>query len=120
MVVGRLPSVYCCGVCRGERDKNRAVSTDAAVGLSSSAVSNGSQNCLTPHRTPATSWSREARSSRSARAPCLNGSSFGGSCLELGWVGFGLHLEFHAGDQGIITSHVRAIAVEPPTTGAPC
>ena len=53
-----------------------------------------------------------------ARA-CLNGSSFGGSCLKLGWVGLGLHLEFHAGDQWIITSHVRAISVEPPVAAAP-
>jgi len=51
---------------------------------------------------------------------CLSGSTFGGSCLKIGWVGLGLHLEFHAGDQCIITSHVCAIAVEPPTTGAPC
>ena len=51
---------------------------------------------------------------------CLNGSSFGGSCLKLGWVGLGLHLEFHAGDQWIITSHVRAIAVESSATGAAC
>ena len=51
---------------------------------------------------------------------CLSGSSFGGSCLKLGWVGLGLHLEFHAGGQWIITSHVRAIAVEPSATGAPC
>ena len=42
----------------------------------------------------------------------LNGSSFGGSCLKLGWVGVGLHMEFHAEDQWIITSHVRSIAVE--------
>ena len=51
---------------------------------------------------------------------CLSGSNFGGSCLKLGWVGLGLHMEFHAGDQWIITSHVRAIAVEPSPTGAPC
>ncbi len=43
---------------------------------------------------------------------CLSGSTFGGSCLKLGWVGLGLHMEFHAGGQWIITSHVRAIAVE--------
>ncbi len=43
---------------------------------------------------------------------CLSGSNFGGSCLKIGWVGLGLHMEFHAGDQWIITSHVRAIAVE--------
>ncbi len=48
---------------------------------------------------------------------CLSGSSFGGSCLKLGWVGLGMHLEFHAGDQWIITSHVRAIVVEPSATG---
>ena len=51
---------------------------------------------------------------------CLCGSTFGGSCLKLGWVGLGPHMEFHAGDQWIITSHVRAIAVEPSPTGAPC
>ena len=27
---------------------------------------------------------------------CLSGSTFGGSCLKMGWVGLGLHLEFHA------------------------
>ena len=31
---------------------------------------------------------------------CLSGSTFGGSCLKLGWVGLGLHLEFHAGALG--------------------
>ncbi len=51
---------------------------------------------------------------------CLSGSTFGGSCLKMGWVGLGLHMEFHAGDQWIITSHVRAIAVEPSAAGAPC
>ena len=51
---------------------------------------------------------------------CLSGSTFGGSCLKMGWVGLGLHLEFHAGGQWIITSHVRAIAVEASPTGAPC
>ena len=51
---------------------------------------------------------------------CLSGSTFGGSCLKMGWVGLGLHLEFHAGGQWIITSHVRAIAFEPSPTGAPC
>ena len=51
---------------------------------------------------------------------CLNGSSFGGSCLKLGWVGIGLHLEFHADDQWVITSHVRSIAVERAATGPTC
>ena len=43
---------------------------------------------------------------------CLSGSSFGGSCLKLGWVGLGLHMECLAGEQWVITSHVRSIAVE--------
>ncbi len=51
---------------------------------------------------------------------CLSGSTFGGSCLKIGWVGLGLHMEFHAGGQCIITSHVRAIAVEASPSGAPC
>jgi hypothetical protein len=51
---------------------------------------------------------------------CLNGSSFGGSCLKLGWVGVGLHMEFHAEDQWIITSHVRSIAVEQAAPQRPC
>ena len=51
---------------------------------------------------------------------CLSGSNFGGSCLKTGWVGLGLHMEFHAGGQWIITSHVRAIEVEASATGAPC
>ena len=51
---------------------------------------------------------------------CLNGSSFGGSCLKLGWVGIGLHMEFHAEDQWIITSHVRSITLSPSTTSQPC
>ncbi len=51
---------------------------------------------------------------------CLNGSSFGGSCLKLGWVGLGLRMEFHAEDQWIITSHVRSIAVEPSSAHQPC
>lgn len=50
---------------------------------------------------------------------CLSGSTFGGSCLKMGWVGIGLHLEFHVEDQWIITSHVRSIAVEPSVTGRP-
>ncbi len=54
------------------------------------------------------------------RRACLSGSSFGGSCLKLGWVGIGLHMEFHAEDQWIITSHVRSIAVAPSATLPPC
>ena len=50
---------------------------------------------------------------------CLNGSSFGGSCLKLGWVGIGSHMEFHADDQWIITSRVRSLAVEHPAQSQP-
>jgi len=35
---------------------------------------------------------------------CLSGSTFGGSCLKIGWVGLGLHMEFHAG--GAVDHHV--------------
>ncbi len=51
---------------------------------------------------------------------CLSGSSFGGSCLKMGLVCLVLHMDFHAGGQWIITSHVRAIAVEASLLGAPC
>ena len=50
---------------------------------------------------------------------CLSGSSGGGSCLKMGWIGMGLHLEFHAGDQWIITSHVRSISAVPSAMGQP-
>ena len=50
---------------------------------------------------------------------CLNGSSFGGSCIKLGWVGMGLHMEFHFDDQWIITSHVRSITVEQASAHRP-
>ena len=43
---------------------------------------------------------------------CLSGSSFGGSCLKMGWVGIGLHMEFHYDGNWIITSRVRSIALE--------
>ena len=65
------------------------------------------------------SWSRVASFPERTRA-CLSGSNIGGSCLKIGWVGLGLHMEFHAGGQWIITSHVCAIAVEPSPTGVPC
>ena len=52
----------------------------------------------------------------------LSGSSFGGSCLKLGWVGVGLHMEFLAKDrdQWVLTSHVRSITVAPSATSHPC
>ena len=43
----------------------------------------------------------------------LEGSSFGGSCLKVGWIAVGLHMEIFAGGQRIITSPVRAIDWEP-------
>ncbi len=50
----------------------------------------------------------------------LIGSSVKGGPLKLGWIGLGLHLEFHAAGRRIITSRVRSIALEPSATGAPC
>ena len=50
---------------------------------------------------------------------CLTGSSFGGSCIKLGWVGMGLHMEFHFDDKWIITSHVRSITVEQASAHRP-
>ena len=54
------------------------------------------------------------------RRACLSGSSFGGSCLKLSWVGIGWHMEFHANDQWVITSHVRSIAVASSATAQAC
>ena len=51
---------------------------------------------------------------------CLSGSSFGSSCLKLGWIGVGLRMEFHEDDQWIITSHVWSIAVDESATRRPC
>jgi len=42
----------------------------------------------------------------------LEGSSFGGSFLKVGWIGVGLRMEIWAGGQRIVTSPVRAIATE--------
>ncbi len=39
----------------------------------------------------------------------LEGSSFGGSFLKVGWIGVGLRMEIQAGGQRIVTSPVRAI-----------
>ena len=44
---------------------------------------------------------------------CLEGSSFGGSFLKIGWIGVGLRMEIWAGGQRIVTSPVRAIDGEP-------
>ena len=43
----------------------------------------------------------------------LEGSSFGGSFLKVGWIGIGQRMEIWAGDRRIVTSPVRAIDREP-------
>ena len=43
-----------------------------------------------------------------------------GESIKIVGERLGLHLEFHAGDQWIITLHMRAIAIEPSSTGVPC
>ena len=43
----------------------------------------------------------------------FSGSNFGGSLLKVAWVGIGLHMEFHAEDQWVITSRVQSITVQP-------
>ena len=51
---------------------------------------------------------------------CLSGSSRGRGCLRMGWIGIGLHMEFHYADQWMITSHVREISIEPAAHTLPC
>ncbi len=51
---------------------------------------------------------------------CLSGSSRGRGGLKMGWIGIGLHIEFHFAEQWMITSHVREIAIDPSTTARPC
>ena len=41
----------------------------------------------------------------------LSGSTFGGSCLKLAWVGIGFRMEFHYAGEWIVTSRVRSIQV---------
>ncbi len=41
----------------------------------------------------------------------FGGSSFGGSCLKLAWLGVGLHMECHVAGGWIVTSRVRSIEV---------
>lgn len=45
----------------------------------------------------------------------LDGSSFGGSFLKMGWIGVGLRMEIWAGGQRIVTSPVCAIDRESDT-----
>ena len=42
----------------------------------------------------------------------IDGSSFGGSFLKVGWIGIGLRMEIFAQDQRIITSPVRDISIQ--------
>ena len=42
----------------------------------------------------------------------VNGASFGGSCLRVGWISAGLLVEIRSGGQRIITSPVVAITTE--------
>lgn len=49
----------------------------------------------------------------------FSGSSAGGRALKLGWIGLGLHLEFQAGGQRIVTSRVRTFEVEQVPSGRP-
>ena len=51
---------------------------------------------------------------------CLNGSSGGWQLFETRVDRYWAALEFHAGDEWIITSHVRTIGFEPSPTGRPC
>ena len=46
----------------------------------------------------------------------LAGSGFGGSFLKLGWVGLGLRMEILWDGQRIITSRIRAVQVQQPTS----
>jgi hypothetical protein len=43
----------------------------------------------------------------------LAGSSLGGNLLKLGWIGFGLRLEFHAAGRRIVTSPIQSIQLNP-------
>lgn len=45
----------------------------------------------------------------------LEGSTFGGSMIKMGWIGIGLHMEIWADGQRIVTSPVRSVDRESPT-----
>jgi hypothetical protein len=42
----------------------------------------------------------------------VNGSTFGGCMLKVGWLGVGLRMEFSASGQRIVTSPVQELRVE--------
>lgn len=46
----------------------------------------------------------------------VDGSSFGGSCLRVGWVSAGLRVEIRSGGRRITTSPVVAITTEEPSS----
>jgi hypothetical protein len=50
----------------------------------------------------------------------LNGSSFGGTCLKVGWIGVSLHLEFSVDDGLILTSRVVSVDVQGEGNGRVC
>jgi hypothetical protein len=47
----------------------------------------------------------------------LNGSGVGGNLLKLAWIGVGLCMEIYQGSRRITTSPVRAVYVEPFSSG---
>jgi hypothetical protein len=48
----------------------------------------------------------------------FSGSTFGGSCLKLAWIGIGMRMEFHGEGEGgwVRTSRVLSISVQPATS----
>jgi hypothetical protein len=43
----------------------------------------------------------------------VDGASFGGSLMKMGWIGVGLKVEFRVGTRRIVTSPVLRIIIEP-------
>jgi hypothetical protein len=46
----------------------------------------------------------------------IDGTSFRGSCLRIGWITAGLFMEIRSGGRHIITSRVLAITTEQPSS----
>ena len=46
----------------------------------------------------------------------VNGSTFGGCMIKMGWVGIGLRMEIHAGGRCLITTPVESLHVEVRST----
>jgi hypothetical protein len=53
-----------------------------------------------------------------ATSAYLDGASIGGNCLKVGWIGIGLLMEIRSGGRRVITSPVRAITTEHPSSSA--